>query len=112
VNFYKKGNNKTIEYEGKGSLVSAGSVGINCSLSTRSFSTFPTLDIMGVMAADSITFNSAQINVIGLFCAENEIVSQKQTSIAGTFFSNYFDMGRTCHPSIRRPRLHTIFPRE
>ena len=30
---------------------------------------------------------------MGLFYAEDTITSEKQTSVAGTFFSNYFDMG-------------------
>jgi len=89
----------TIEYQGKASLTSTGSVGINCNLITTSFSTYPTADILGVMAVDAITFNSAQTNVMGVFYAQNQIVSQKQTSVAGTFFSNYFNMGKNV-PSI------------
>jgi hypothetical protein len=99
VNFNKVGNEKTILYQGKGAIASAGSIGINCDLLTFSFSTFPRVEILGVMAANAITFNSAQINVMGVFYAENQIASQKQTSVAGTFFSNYFDMGQNV-PSI------------
>ncbi len=93
VNFDKAGSDKIVDYQGKGTLVSATSVGINCNLLSRSFSTFPKLEILGVMAADCISFSSAQINVMGVFYAENQIVSLKQTSVAGTFLSNYFDMG-------------------
>jgi len=89
----------TVEYQGRGSLTSTGSVGINCNVITQSISTYPKEDILGVMAADTISFNSAQINVMGVFYAENQIVSEKQTSVAGTFFSNYFDMGQNV-PSI------------
>ena len=99
VNFNKSGNEKMIEYDGKGVLCSAKSVGVNCNLITRSLSTYPTVDLLGVMAADAVTFNSAQINVMGVFYGENRIVSQKQTSVTGTFFSNYFDMGQNV-PSI------------
>ncbi len=99
VNFNKAGSDKTILYQGKGALVSATSVGINCNLLTSSYSTYPTVDILGVMAANLINFNSAGINVMGVFYAENQIISQKQTSVAGTFFSNYFDMGQNV-PSI------------
>jgi len=94
VNLEKEGSDKTIEYEGKGVLCSATRVGVNCNLITRSLSTYPTADILGVMAADAITFGTAQIEVMGVFYAENQIVSQKQTSVAGTFFSDYFDMGQ------------------
>jgi hypothetical protein len=99
VNFDRIGSNKTILYEGKGVLCSATNVNINCNLITRSFSTYPKTDILGVMAANQIGFNYAGINVMGVFYAENKIVSQKQTSVAGTFFSNYFDMGQNV-PSI------------
>ncbi len=99
VNFNKKGSSKVVQYSGKGALVSTTSVGINCDLLTRSYSTYPKTDILGVMAADQVVFNSAQINVMGVFYAENKIVSQKQTSVTGTFFSNYFDMGQNV-PSI------------
>jgi len=93
LNFNKTASLKTIEYEGKGTVACAGNVGINCDLITRYLSTFPTTDILGVMAANAIVFDSAQINVMGVFYAENQIISKKQTSVAGTFFSNYFDMG-------------------
>lgn len=99
VNFNKRGSLKTITYQGKGSLTSSSNIGINCDLLTFSFSTFPRVDILGVMAVNAINFNSAQINVMGVFYAQNQIVSQKQTSVAGTFFSNYFDMGQNV-PSI------------
>ncbi len=94
VNLDKKGSKKTIEYEGKGTLVSASSVGINCNLLTRSLGTYPEQEILGVMAADEVEFNSSQLNVMGVFYAENKITSAKQTSVAGTFFSDYFDMGQ------------------
>jgi len=93
VNFDKDGSDKIIEYVGKGTLVSATSVGVKCNILTQSLSTYPSVDILGVMAADTVTFASAQINVMGVFYAENEIVSSKQTSVTGTFFSQYFDMG-------------------
>jgi len=99
VNLEKEGSDKTLVYEGKGALASAGSVGINCNLLTFSLSSYPSGDILGVMAANEISFNSAGINVMGVFYAENQITSQKQTSVAGTFFSGYFDMGQNV-PSI------------
>ncbi len=84
----------TIEYTGKGSLTSTGSVGINCNIITRWTNTYPKVDILGVMAADEIRFETSQNNVMGLFYAEHKITSTKQTSVAGSFVSNYFDMGQ------------------
>jgi len=97
----KAGNEKAIVYTGKRTLTAAktpdgagGNVTIECNLVTFPDDTFPKYDFLGVMAEDTITFNSAGINVMGVFYAENKIVSQKQTNVAGSFVSNYFDMGQ------------------
>ena len=94
VTLDKAGKEKAILYKGKGSLTSTGSVNINCNLITESYSTFPTRDCLGIMAVDTIKFDLAGINVMGLFYAEKQIISMKQTSVAGSFVSNYFDMGQ------------------
>lgn len=99
VNVDRIGSDKTIQYEGKGLVCSAKNVSVNCNVLTRSFSTYPKVDLLGIMAANEVSFNFAGINVMGVFYAENKIVSQKQTSVAGTFFSNYFDMGQNV-PSV------------
>jgi len=99
VEFDKAGSEKIIEYTGTGTLVSATNVGINCNLITSGFSTFPKDDILGVMAADTLTFSTAQINVMGIFYAENKGFCEKQTSIAGAVCSSYLDMGNNV-PSI------------
>jgi len=115
VNFYKLYEKKkiiddTIEYRGKGLLCSTTNVGINCSLITSSMSTYPTVDILGVMARDSNVFNSAQLKAMGVFYAENQIVSQKQTSVAGTFFSGYFDMGQNVPAIYQVPEVIRNLP--
>jgi len=99
VIFGKKGWQNVAEYTGSGTLVSATNVEINCSLLTSGFSTFPSAEIIGVMAANTMTFDEAQINVMGVFYAENQVICMKQTSIAGSICSNYFNMG-TNVPSI------------
>jgi hypothetical protein len=71
-----------------------GTLGINCDLLTFSFSNYPAVDILGVMALNEVNLDSSQLQVMGVFYAENQIASQKQTSVAGTFLSNYFDMGQ------------------
>jgi hypothetical protein len=93
VNFRKEGPAKVIQYEGKGLLCSSSNLNFDCNLLTHSFTGYPYTDLLGVMALNQIGFNEAQTNVMGVFYAENRIVSQKQTSVTGTFFSNYFDMG-------------------
>ncbi len=97
----KAGREKDIIYTGKGTLTTArtsastgGNVTIACNLVTFSYSTFPSIDFLGVMAEDTITFLTAGINVMGAFYAERQIISEKQTNVAGSFVSNYFDMGQ------------------
>jgi len=111
VNFAKAGSEKTIEYSGAGTIVSTSTVGINLSIITRSFSTFPKVDILGVMAGDTITFDWAQCNVMGVFYAENQIAALKQTSVAGTFLSNYFDMGLNVPAIYKVPEIVGYLPR-
>jgi hypothetical protein len=92
------GQNKTINYSGRGSILATEDVEINVNLLTNGASSFPN-NILGIMTPQDIEFDSANINVMGMFYAEDEITSAKQTSIAGSFASNYFDMGQQV-PSI------------
>ncbi len=98
VNFEKDGSNKTINYTGTGSLLVTGNVQIDVNLYTAGNNSFPN-NIMGIMTPNNIGFNEANIDVMGIFYAENSVVVQKQTDIMGTIVSNYFDMG-TNVPSI------------
>ncbi len=86
------GANKTVTYSGKGSIFSTGDVAINLNLLTQGAQSFPT-NILGVMTPGSISFDAAAIEVMGMFYAEDTIIAKKQTSVAGSFVSNYFDMG-------------------
>ncbi len=92
LNLNKAGSNKTINYTGTGSIYVDGSTQVNVNLLTSGNNSFPN-NILGIMTPNQITFNEANINVMGLFYAENKIVAAKQTNIAGTIVSNYFDMG-------------------
>lgn len=88
----------TINYTGQGSILSTGNVSINANLLTPGNSSFPN-NIVGVMTPGTITFNTAQLDVMGLFYGETKIVASKQTDIVGSIVSNLFDMGRNV-PSI------------
>ena len=98
LNFSKSGSKKTIEYTGQGTIVVTGNAQINVNLVTEGSSSFPS-NILGVMTPNNMEFNEANINVMGLFYAEDQITIKKQTDIMGTIMSNYFDMG-TNVPSI------------
>ena len=98
LNMSVDGSDKTITYAGSGSILAEGSVQIDVNLVTNGNNSFP-INILGVMTPNIIGFNEANIDVMGLFYAENQVVAEKQTDIVGTIVSNYFDMG-TNVPSI------------
>jgi hypothetical protein len=98
LNMNTAGSDKTITYTGSGSILAEGSVQINVNLVTNGNNSFP-VNILGIMTPNIIGFNEANIDVMGLFYAENQVVAEKQTDIVGTIVSNYFDMG-TNVPSI------------
>ncbi len=98
LNMSVAGSDKTITYTGSGSILAEGSVQINVNLVTNGNNSFPT-NILGLMTPNIIGFNEANIDVMGLFYAGNQVVAEKQTDIVGTIVSNYFDMG-TNVPSI------------
>ncbi len=102
----KSGSDKTITYSGSGTILVTGNTEINVNLVTDSNSGNPSYplrngskNIIGFMTPNHITFNEANIDVMGLFYAEDSVIVQKQTDIMGTIVSNYFDMG-TNVPSI------------
>lgn len=97
-NLSKQGSDKTINYTGSGTLLVTGSVQINVNLITAGNNSFPN-NIVGIMTPNQIGFNEANINVMGVFYAEDHVTVEKQTDIMGTIVSNYFDMG-TNVPSI------------
>lgn len=98
LNMSTAGSDKTITYTGSGAILAEGNVQINANLVTNGNNSFPT-NILGVMTPNTIGFNEANIDVMGLFYAENTVKVEKQTDIVGTIVSNYFDIG-TNVPSV------------
>ncbi len=92
LNMTKVGANKTITYSGSGSILVTGNAQIDVNLVTNGNNSFPT-NIIGVMTPNTIGFNEANIDVMGLFYAQNQIKVEKQTDLVGTIVSNFFDMG-------------------
>ena len=96
---------KTITYTGSGAILAEGNVQINANLVTNGNNSFPT-NILGIMTPNTIGFNEANIDVMGLFYAEGTVNAQKQTDIVGTIVSNYFDMGTNVPSVLSGPRRH------
>ncbi len=93
LGFNKKGDKKKVYYEGKAAILATGNINMNINFLTKWYNTYPQTDFIGFMTPADINFNEAQINVMGVFYAENQITCSKQTNVTGTFFSNYFNMG-------------------
>jgi hypothetical protein len=96
---FAKDNSGPIEYRGSAAILATAGMNFKNSLVVDAGETFPTTSILGLMTPNTITFELSQLDVQGLFYAEDTITSTKQTDVTGTFFSNYFDMG-TNVPSI------------
>ena len=95
----KNGGNKTIVYDGTGTILVDGDADIQTDLMT-SGATYPQTDIIAIMASNNLSIGTnAGTDVMGLFYAENQISMDKQTEVAGTIISNFYDMG-TNVPSI------------
>ncbi len=116
LNMNKAGSNKTINYTGTGSVFVSGNAQINLNLLTSGNNSFPN-NILGIMTPKKISFNAANISVMGLFYAEGQtgqvdegIEVEKQTVIVGTLVSNYFDMTKNVPEIYQVPSTVTHLP--
>jgi len=105
---------RTLEYSGSGTIVVASPVaeGIMGSVITHGHVVaegdydapggaqgFPN-NALGIITGDlNIGGNESQRKITGAVFAENTVTSPKQNQVAGTFVSNYFNMGNNV-PSI------------
>ncbi len=82
----------TINYTGTGSILVTGNATIDVNLYTAGNNSFPT-NILGIMTPKNINVgNSAQRDVMGLFYAEGEVRTAKQTDLMGTIVANHFNI--------------------
>jgi len=88
-----------IIYDGRGTIVSGGDMHINTHLLSRD--QFPTNDVMGFLSTQSMYLGTgpgaSQLELMGAFFAQNQIVNAKQNSLAGAMVSNYFDVQNNPH---------------
>jgi type II secretory pathway pseudopilin PulG len=101
-------NASKIIYRGKGTIISAGDININCDVlpETR----FPTTDALGWIAAKNMTVgNSAQLTLAGAFYAQYKVYIPKQSNIAGSLVSSYFSVKNVPH-IYQVPALATSLP--
>ena len=102
-----------IEYSGIGTIVSKKDITIHSDLLAKE--TFPTEDSLGFIACNNINIpdpgeGGDHLRTMGAFYAQNQIASEKQNQIAGTFVSNYFDMGTNVPKIFQVPGLENNLP--
>lgn len=125
LTFTGRGNEKTINYTGKGAILVEGDVRLDAHLLTCNkgkptdfANSFPVNNALGIMASKNITIGStvldllfnSKINLMGAFYAENQIVSLKQARVAGTLVSNQFNLGLTAPDVFQVPLLGDNLP--
>jgi len=97
----KQGANKLITYEGRGTIVVVDSAGVGGDIDIQvdlltddvGPTAYPIDNIVGFITPNSISFNNAQTDVMGIFYGEDVITANKQTRVAGAFVSDWFNMG-------------------
>ncbi len=118
LSFVGHGNDTTINYSGRGALIVYGDVLIDVDLLTCNngdpgdiAESYPVNNALGIMAAEDMTVGStSQLSIMGAFYAQNQIISEKQTQIMGTFVSSYFDMGTNVPDIWQVPALADNLP--
>jgi hypothetical protein len=90
----KKGTSgHTITYKGKASIFVDGIVKIDTNLVTKGDDKSYPKNMVAFMTPKDITIGeTAQLDIMGLFYAENKITINKQTDVVGTIVAKYFDM--------------------
>jgi hypothetical protein len=94
-----RGSGDTFRYDGRGTLASTGSIYVHTNV--LPVSGFPLNDALGMVARRRLELatggGDAQLKMVGAFYAQEQVVSQKQNEIAGTFVSSYFSMQNVPH---------------
>jgi hypothetical protein len=81
-----------LSYDGRFTLVSEGNVSIDADMYSKG--KFALDDVMGVISHGKITLgdDASQLRLAGAFFAQEAVQTNKQTQIAGSIVSNYFDL--------------------
>jgi hypothetical protein len=110
------GVDKTIHYSGRAALLVNGDVTLDTDLLTvnadgTTANSFPQNNILGIMASQNMTVGSlSQLSLMGAFYAQQQINCSKQSTVMGTFVSNYFNMGTNVPSIFQVPDLADNLP--
>ncbi len=111
-------NDMVINYTGRGAVLVDGDVTLDTDLlacnngdPSNTAISFPVNNCFGIMATEDMIVGSAsQLTLMGAFYAQGKITSAKQTTVLGTFVSNYFDMGTNVPDIYQVPTLADNLP--
>ncbi|KPJ65529.1 hypothetical protein AMJ44_09985 [candidate division WOR-1 bacterium DG_54_3] len=83
-----------IIFDGKGTLVSEQDISVSTHVLSQG--TFPTDDVLGFITPDDVIIGcgpgDAQLDIMAVFFAQNQITNRKQNQLAGAMVSNFFDV--------------------
>ena len=109
------GNQRTINYTGKAAILVYGDVTLDVNLLAQNAdgtttNAYPN-NVFGIMASNNMTVGSnAQLTLMGAFYAQNTLRTLRQTTVIGSFVSNYFDMGTNVPSIYQVPSLADNLP--
>ena len=103
-----------VRYAGRGTLYVTEDVNVHISLLPAAGLIFPTDTSLGMIAVHDINLamgsGDSHLAMVGAFFAQGTIRSAKQNEIAGTFVSNYFDLGSNVPSIYQVPELAKGMP--
>jgi len=108
------GAKDTIRFDGCGTIYATGDLNIDGNILPVAGKTFPTQTTIGFIAKGNMGLatgnGSSQLSMCGAYYAQGRITSRKQNQIAGTFVSNFFDMGTNVPNIYQVPELPNYMP--
>lgn len=108
------GAKDTIRFDGCGTVYATGDLNIDGNILPVAGKTFPTQTTIGFIAKGNMGLatgnGSSQLSMCGAYYAQGRITSRKQNQIAGTFVSNFFDMGTNVPNIYQVPELPNYMP--
>jgi hypothetical protein len=118
LNITGKANKKTINYTGRGAILASGTTTLNCDLLTCNggdvnniTNSFPANNCLGIMSVGEMDVGTtSQLSLMGAFYSATKIYTSKQSTIMGTFVSQYFDMGTNVPSIYQVPNLADSLP--
>jgi hypothetical protein len=111
-----QGNNNTIKYTGRAAVLVMGDASLDVNLLSVNAdgsiaNSYPAANCLGLMASGQLTVGSgAQRSLMGAFYGEQRVSSPKQTQTAGSYVSEYFDMGTNVPSIYQIPTLAANLP--